>query len=320
MFGIQLSYSIANSYYFLQYETSNQLLLYSEPFTLLCIPQNEDHLWYHPYQLKQANQFMSTKFTPEQSSTPPLRIIAHIDRIGYRLPDFANTRLRNNEGSTSCSNHKKHKLQRSLTPHLDCCPSDMQNKIRWRPIQCMLALTSTLQKEEGGFECVKGFHRIFKKYYASHTLNRNSNMFTEEGHPCVCKGNFCPIRPSHDQDILSRFSHIAIPAGSAVFWDQRIPHANSRQNKNRTAREVVYGGYLPRTTLNDVYAKKQIARFYRRLPQVDFWIETKGKQTTREAEENRKTTSEMISKLKASLQLSNLAVELITPSTEANET
>ncbi len=73
----------------------------------------------------------------------------HIDRIGCRLPDSINMQ----SGAT-----RRTRLQRCLSPHLDCCPTNLHGGggkrwPRWRPIQCLLALTSTLEPNQGGFEC-----------------------------------------------------------------------------------------------------------------------------------------------------------------------
>ena len=112
--------------------------------TNIHVSQNSQHLWYHPYRLQ----------TPPHPGTHPrgarpLNILAHIDRIGFRVPEACNTAPLDCAHGLGCSSsrstQKKKKLQRSLTPHLDCCPTDMLSQRRWRPIQCMLALTPTLQ-------------------------------------------------------------------------------------------------------------------------------------------------------------------------------
>ena len=104
----------------------------------------------------------------------------------------------------------------------------------------------------------------------------------------VCVGDFSPLRtgarasadsPSrsqhaHDAELLARVQHIPVPrAGSAVFWDQRVPHANSRRHLGRRAREVVCGGYLPRVGANERYVREQLRRFRLALPPSDFWLE-----------------------------------------------
>ncbi len=94
----------------------------------------DNSLWSHPHGSSLGS-----------SSIP----YVHIDRIGCRLPDTINMQ----SGAT-----RRTRLQRCLSPHLDCCPTDLHGGggkrfPRWRPIQCLLALTSTLEPNQGGFEC-----------------------------------------------------------------------------------------------------------------------------------------------------------------------
>ena len=83
----------------------------------------------------------------------------YVDRIGYRLP----TRLARQLGAS-----KKKPLQRSLTPHLDCCPEDLwgvNHNNKWRPIQCFVALEGdTVLANHGGLEAARGFHRHFHQW------------------------------------------------------------------------------------------------------------------------------------------------------------
>lgn len=70
-------------------------------------------LWEHPYE----------KFDGSQC-------YAHVDRVGFRVPDSI-------INSSTRDKKKKSMLQRSLTPHLDCCPTSMHGgggKLipRWR--------------------------------------------------------------------------------------------------------------------------------------------------------------------------------------------
>ncbi len=110
-----------------------------------------------------------------------------MDRIGFRLPDsciassdYESAADNNNNSKVQESTpppstrraSKRSVLQRSLTPHFDCCPTAMHEGKgkqfpRWRPIQCMLSLTENEAPETGGFECVRGFHRHFAQYYSS---------------------------------------------------------------------------------------------------------------------------------------------------------
>ena len=156
---------------------------------------------------------------------------------------------------------------RALSPHLDCNPFDMYPEgRRWRPLQCLLSLQGGLEANEGGFECVKGFHKEFHSY----PFQKNA------GHGI----DFYAIR---EPDLLKRFQHVKVPAGAALFWDRRIPHANARRNDS-IARQVIYGGFLPRgPKVNTDYAKDQRRRSRTGEPQPDFWTkatqqqhETKG--------------------------------------------
>mmetsp|Transcript_6119 Transcript_6119/g.18468 ORF Transcript_6119/g.18468 Transcript_6119/m.18468 type:complete len:330 (+) Transcript_6119:2-991(+) len=165
---------------------------------------------------------------------------AHVDRVGCRPSGHA----------------------RFLSPHLDCCPDNMypSDAARWRPIQCLLALSGGDGPDEGGFEAVRGFHREFDRYYA------------RRRRPLPAVGEFVALTPVDDADLLRRMSHVRVPAGAALFWDRRLPHANARRNDNLLPRRVVYGGFLPDVPLNRRYASQQRDRCIRAEPQPDFWI------------------------------------------------
>lgn len=228
-------------------------------------------LWAHPYEAFDGS-----------------KAFAHIDRIGYRIPDTVAKHM--GKAPLLPTGRRHDAIQRGLAPHLDCCPTAMHNNNgqkqfpRWRPIQCMLALTDALHSDQGGFECCKGFHRKFDTYYTggrgsvgAHPPSSSTHDYTSlrGPHPIVCVGDFTPIQPKIDKEILRKFEHIPVPAGAAVFWDQRIPHANARHNTASVPRAVIYGGFLPRTELNAAYAREQLRRFHLRLPQPDFWMEEK---------------------------------------------
>ena len=224
-------------------------------------------------------------------------IRAHVDRVGCRAPDGASLSGR--------------PVQRSLTPHLDCCPDALdagaarrgretvrarvvagarrgcradksagsepiQRVVsagggkrwpRWRPIQCFLALDDALAPDEGGFECCPGFHSRFSDYYAARTAAGGGDAL-----PCV--GDYLAVSTKRDASVLAGFRHVPVPAGAAVFWDQRIPHANARRNQKSECRRVVYGGFLPRVPRNEAFLKEQRRRLIAGEPQADFW--TKG--------------------------------------------
>lgn len=96
--------------------------------------------------------------------------------------------------------------------------------------------------------------------------------------PPPCVGDFTPIRPSEDKDIIDRFRHIPCRAGDMVCWDVRIPHANARYNTLSTARQVVYIGLLPAVPLNREYAQTQLLRYQCGELPNDQWHSQKGLQ------------------------------------------
>lgn len=74
----------------------------------------------------------------------PNRGFLYLDRLCFRVPDTVSALHADGVGK------KRRGLQRSLTPHLDCCPHDLyasSNK-KWRPVQAFLALTDTLDKDQ----------------------------------------------------------------------------------------------------------------------------------------------------------------------------
>lgn len=133
----------------------------------------------------------------------PYQGYMYIDRVCFRVPTPV---------SAIHGESKKKQLQRSLTPHLDCCPHNMYGKgTKWRPIQAFICLTDTLLPEQGGFEACPGHHRGFESWAALRVRGKNN-----EGAPCV--GDFTPIRPVEDKDVLDRMTHIPCKAGDLVCW------------------------------------------------------------------------------------------------------
>ena len=211
----------------------------------------------------------------------------YIDRIGYRLPtelaqewgDRIHKRNTNTDSATVTSKKKRklRSIQRSLTPHLDCCPDTMyENTNKWRPIQCFVSLTDNLQANTGGFEAVLGgFHRNFDEWARNRNIESSSDTSkSAAGPPAPCLGEYTHIRPKEDMEVMKRVCHIPVKARSAVFWDNRIPHANAYRNDNNTfARAVVYASFLPDIELNRRYVKNQLKTWKLRQPIRDQWNE-----------------------------------------------
>ena len=270
--------------------------------------QNEG-LWTHPY----------GEFDTQH-------LWAHVDRIGVRLPDALSAvgndaddvdmneyedkkDGRMKKRSTSSSRKRQRNVQRSLTPHFDCCPDQLysgggKDFPRWRPIQCMLSLTDTLSPNEGGFECAKGFHHLFNEYYQNKKRNGSGNNGGSASSDLPCVGDYIHVHPNDDSDLMQRIQHVNVPAGAAVFWDQRIPHSNSYRNDSTKCREVIYGGFLPRgVDINDRYAKEQYRRLVANERQPDFW--------TKQYENRSSGTSDHLVRNKIFENLSDAAKDLL---------
>jgi hypothetical protein len=209
----------------------------------------------------------------------------YLDRIGYRLP----TALAEKLGSELCSKLgeragkrkglRNKSLQRSLTPHLDCCPETFlsENQPKWRPIQCFVSLTTNLEHNTGGFEAAPGFQREFETWACNrppgHIMKEVNGMKTKTAIPAPCVGQYTHIRPVEDAWIMQRVKHIPVPAGAAVFWDNRIPHANSYRNDSSEPRVVVYTSFLPDVAINHHFVENQKLKYLNNVNPCDQWID-----------------------------------------------
>lgn len=215
----------------------------------------------------------------------------YIDRIGYRIPTAMAEEIGGkiqsdqdekelNKSSNKSKRKKNTAIQRSLTPHLDCCPDtyNSSDKSKWRPIQCFVSLTDNLKPNTGGFEAAPGFHRNFHKWAKERPPSTITKRDAKSGAkskvqaraPCV--GEYSHIRPKEDEHVMKAIQHVPVRAGSAVFWDNRIPHANAYKNDSEIARAVVYCSFLPNVEINRVYAEKQLEDYMGgRIPR-DQWI------------------------------------------------
>ncbi|CAH0487985.1 unnamed protein product [Peronospora farinosa] len=192
----------------------------------------------------------------------------YINRVCYRVPDTISKKF---------AAKKSRPMQRSLTPHWDCCPTKMfrfdKSTPRWRPIQCITVLTSNTEPNTGGFEAVPGFHKEFAAYAAerqSYTV-AEAAMTAPLRRPQVCLGEFSPLRMQEDCAVIDRYQHIGCEAGSVIFFDWRIPHANSYKHVGTIPREVIYTGFIPDTPMNRTYVQEQLRRYKKRLLPTDHW-------------------------------------------------
>lgn len=113
-------------------------------------------------------------------------------------------------------------------------------------------------------------------------------------HPRSCVGEYTHLHPNHDRELIKRVQHIPVTAGSAVFWDNRIPHGNSYMNNplnlnessirnneesskvlgSSGSRSVIYCSFLPDVSVNRSFVKSQLTYWkLKRPPKVgDRWI------------------------------------------------
>lgn len=209
----------------------------------------------------------------------PNKGFMYIDRVCFRVPDtislspsFSSSSLSSAAASSKKKKKKIKPLQRSLTPHLDCCPHRMfeseKEFPKWRPVQAFLCLTDCLNPDEGGFEACLGFHREFNDWAA----RRPWAVTPTKKIPPPCIGDFTPIRPKEDSDVISRMQHIPCRAGDLVVWDNRVVHSNSLHNHTSLPRQVLYIGLLPDVPRNRKYAIEQLRRYRMGILPSDQWV------------------------------------------------
>jgi hypothetical protein len=230
---------------------------------------------------------------------------AYIDRIGFRLPtglaQQLGAELENDGDGTQKKKKKVTPIQRSLTPHLDCCPENLYKedansnnnpKSKWRPIQCFVSLTDNLEANTGGFEAAKGFHRCFDAWAAGREPTNITRKSSSGGQPetvsfpAPCVGEYTHMRPKEDRDVFDRIEHIPVRAGSAVFWDNRIPHANAYRHDGNIPRCAVYCSFLPDLPINRKYATDQLENWKEGRRPTDQWINPDGNDDQSEPTDN----------------------------------
>jgi hypothetical protein len=210
----------------------------------------------------------------------------YIDRLGYRIPtkiaqSVGEKMNPSPEGEQSKTKKSRAAIQRSLTPHLDCCPdtyNSASKKSKWRPIQCFVSLTDNVEPNTGGFEAATGFHREFHQWATNRPPSTITHRDPKSGAkskievtaPCV--GEYTHIRPKEDEHVMKSIFHVPVLSGSAVFWDNRIPHANAYRNESVLPRAVVYCSFLPDVDINRIYVEKQLEDYRLHRKPRDTWI------------------------------------------------
>lgn len=92
---------------------------------------------------------------------------------------------------------------------------------------------------------MSGFHKRIDTYFTGKASEGGGEFFRMNN-------------PQHDS-LQKACQPVVAPAGSMVFWDNRLPHATASKLAGHDTREVVYTGFLPDVPLNRVYISKQLA-------------------------------------------------------------
>jgi len=130
-------------------------------------------------------------------------ILCYIDRVCYRLPDH----IREEGG---------------LGLHMDYNPKDPYllssgGQKKWRPIQSFIALTDHYSGDSGGLKVVKGFHHKVDEYFKDLNIEKGDKE----------AGEFFRMNNGHER-LKKECQPIIVPAGSLVLWDNRLPHATTK--------------------------------------------------------------------------------------------
>ena len=139
---------------------------------------------------------------------------------------------------------------------------------RWRPIQTLIALTDNPHDDLGGFECARGFHLDFADWAST----RGPSLTPRGAIPAPCVGDFTPIRPEEDREVIERVAGVRYAAGDVVAFDWRIPHANASRHLGLEPRACVYGGFLPDVPVNRAFAERQWERYCLGYKPDDQWL------------------------------------------------
>ena len=170
----------------------------------------------------------------------PTEGFVHIDRASFRFPKSV---IKSGAGS------------KGLDLHVDKNPFQA-HKTKWQPVQMSLALVNhDGSGRDGGLGVVPGFHLEFQDYF--------------DDNPVDHKRQFVQLKKTKHKDLWERIKFIQHPAGSLVFWDNRLPHCTAPVNDRRggEAREVFFSTFLPNVYPNTHFAQSQLHAFsHNRIP------------------------------------------------------
>ena len=163
-------------------------------------------------------------------------VVPYIDLVCYRLPDHI-------------------RAEGGLGLHIDANPVDRFKTHRFRPIQSIVALTDHYGGESGGLKVVPKFHKQFDEYF-SKSIDAQTEI----------SGEFFRLHSKSYSKLHSMVCPLTVPAGSVVYWDNRLPHQTCEKLTSNDSREVIYFAYLPTIPLNVDYHKKQYEHIKQNIP------------------------------------------------------
>jgi len=105
-------------------------------------------------------------------------------------------------------------------------------------------------EDDGGYQCVPGFSRIFREVFGSVPMPRE-----QHDAPSWKFHGDSPVPLPH---ILQHQMRVPMRAGSLVLWDQRTPHG-SRRNFSVRPRFAQFLKLFPRRFVNEIQLRKRAA-------------------------------------------------------------
>ncbi|EGG23964.1 hypothetical protein DFA_06102 [Cavenderia fasciculata] len=190
----------------------------------------------------------------------PYHMYMFVNRCSFRIPTI---------GHETIQKPLDQLIQRGTGTHMDCNPYHLfSGEIRngetgqmqpsplrfWQPIQAFISLTDTINPDEGGFWCLPSFHTKCVSHFNSTKLQQPSWI----DKPLLKRGNAFDMDESEYGSMIGQMKFIPIKRGDILFFDWRTPHHNDARHVGNSIREVVYSAHLPKVSVNETYAAKQL--------------------------------------------------------------
>lgn len=180
------------------------------------------------HRLLQATFASGTEPGFEHPLGPSTRVLPFLDRVAYRLPQH----IQDEPG---------------LGMHVDRNPHTPYAGSYFRPIQASIALTDHYGGASGGLCVVPKFHHQFDTFFQAYVAQQPAEP-----------GNFFRMHSKSYAAVQKRLIPVTVPAGSVVFWDNRLPHATTSTLVSSDSREAVFFSYVPDVAVNRRYYAAQL--------------------------------------------------------------